>query len=128
MLEVHLECFTECLHVSAEGLVKSLLGEVRGVGGGEDGEDALLQALLRSLRTVGRDALVSSWGQLGGKIIFPEVSHQLMKKFSQSMFWGHWLRGAVQIFPLTMMQTIRPFSMNMLNPKKTSLSVLNVHM
>ena len=80
MLEVHLECFTECLHVSAEGLVKSLLGEVGGVGGGEDGEDALLQALLRSLRTVGGDALVSSWGQLGGKIIFPEVSHQLMKK------------------------------------------------
>ena len=91
MLKVHLECFTECLHVSAEGLVKSLLGEVGGVGGGEDGEDALLQALLRSLRTVGRDGLVSSWGQLGGKIIFPEVSHQLMKKFSQSMFWGHWL-------------------------------------
>ena len=75
MPKVHLERFAECLHVSAKGLVKSLLGEVGGVGGGEDGEDALLQALLRSLRAVGRDALVCSWGQLGGKIFFPEGSH-----------------------------------------------------
>ena len=75
MPKVHLERFAECLNVSAKGLVKSLLGEIGGVGGGEDGEDALLQALLRSLRTVGRDALVCSWGQLGGKIFFPEGSH-----------------------------------------------------
>ena len=79
MLKDHLERFAECLNVSAKGLVKSLLGEVCGVGGGEDGEDALLQALLRSLRTVGWDALVCCWGQLGGKIIFPEGRHQLRK-------------------------------------------------
>ena len=48
MPKVHLESFAECLNVSAKGLVKSLLGEVCRVGGGEDGEDALLQALLRA--------------------------------------------------------------------------------
>ena len=62
MLKTDLECFAECLNVSAKGLVKSLLGEVCAVGGGEDGEDALLQTLLRSLRTVSWDALVCSWG------------------------------------------------------------------
>ena len=81
MLKVHLERFAECLNISAKGLVQSLLGEVCGVGGGEDGEDALLQALLRSLCTVGWDTLVSSWGQLGGKLIFPEGNHQLKKYF-----------------------------------------------
>ena len=79
MPKVHLERFAECLNVSAKGLVKSLLGEVGGVGGGEDGEYALLQALLRSLRAIGWDALVCSWGQLGRKIIFPEGSHHKMK-------------------------------------------------
>ena len=71
MQKVDLECFAKCFDVPAEGLVKGLLGEVCGVGGGEDGEDALLQALIRSLRAVGWDALVSSWGQLGGELIFP---------------------------------------------------------
>ena len=71
MQKVDLECFAECFDVPAEGLVKGLLGEVCGVGGGEDGEDALLQALIGSLRAVGWDALVSSWGQLGSKLIFP---------------------------------------------------------
>ena len=78
MQKIDLECFAECLNVSAKGLIKSLLGQVCAVGGGEDGEDAFIQALLWSLRTVGWDALVSSWGQLGGKLIHPEGSHQLL--------------------------------------------------
>ena len=36
MIKDHLERFAECLNVSTKGLVQSLLGEVCGVGGGED--------------------------------------------------------------------------------------------